>query len=164
MKNKLGTLLLLSFLLFVFYGCNNKENLNEEPQKNDLETFTRNLESAPAVIVHKEELSEWLKNEIETFIDAKYPNYVYFKVYKCEWEKKTIYLLDNTYTFVNFALLNCDRYDFRYENGDSIKGVIPDNLYSADWTLIYASLTFEHINVSVKEEYCIISVNHTNLV
>ena len=141
MKNKL-IILLLSFLLLGNFGCKKEKPIDVNPN-------TRSLDSATKSIV-PEELPEWLKNEIKTYMGES-TSFGYFRVYKSEWEENTIYFIRNSYQSCLFC-------DYRYENGERVilpHVTRPDTIYTGtaandiitlnklfpefpeDWILIY---------------------------
>jgi len=134
MKRKV--LLLVSVLLFLgIFGCQDKVELKEEPQKVEVLPFFEKLISAPFVNVPKEDLPDWLISRIELFEyggDLGIPSPARF--YRGTWNGRVTYFIS--------AFFNCPFCNAYYENGENIVWTNSDEAdnfqaTSKDWVLIY---------------------------
>jgi len=123
--------LILLILLFIAIGCSENKETNDE--------FLNILKKAPSAKVSKENLPEWLIvkiNEIEA-IYSKDVSIVKVRIFKGEWEKQTVY-------FINDNLSSCIFCNVYYEDGKKLDfSVIDDEKKSKfcsenqKWELIY---------------------------
>ena len=108
MKNKFVFLI----LMMVIFGC--KEN--HETTKMDEDTFLKNLESAPVVIVPSSELPEWLNmwidNASKDFVGKTWGSVVMAEVHRGIWRDRTVYQATSGYSSAKFNPF--------YENGERI--------------------------------------------
>ena len=142
-------LCIVSVLFFaaVSFGC--KENKNE--QKMDEETLLINLESAPDVIIPREDLPGWLQERIDFFETGGgtgIPQQL--KVLRGLWNGRVVYFLQ--------FLSNCFSCDVFFESGERIVwtdyGGNSDRFFSEskDWTLVYQVVPdYEVIGKSLSE-------------
>jgi len=130
MKNKFVFLI----LMMVIFGC--KEN--HEKTKMDEDTFLRNLESAPAVIVPIEDLPEWLSQTIEdliiNYVGKAYTSLKPAEIYRGEWNKRTVYYI--THPHSSCALCFYDEKSERILLG-SQEDLIKFYSLSKKWELIF---------------------------
>jgi hypothetical protein len=163
---KFATLCIVCVLSLTVIGC---KETNEA--KMDEATFLQNLESAPAVIVSKEELPEWLILRIdffETGAGMGIPQQL--KVFRGLWNGSVIYFLE--------YLSNCGMCDVNYGSGERIVWSGDGRDYekfrseSKDWSLVYQvvpdygvigkSALSEVARLSVEDKYEFPDISYLN--
>ena len=121
--------LILLLLLFISFGCNNESKIVA-----DADCCAKKLKSAPSLSVPKENLPEWLVDELNK-MERWLPHRA--KIFKGEWNRQTIY-------FITYSHQRCLYDDIYYENGEKIVWAF-DNPVAVDdfcassknWVLIY---------------------------
>ena len=132
MNNKLIILILMIFVVGFGVRCNS----DEQTTKIDEETFFKNFDSAPSVIVSKEELPEWLILKIDFFeTGAGTGIQQQLKIFRGIWNGRVIFFLE--------YLNNCIMCDIYYESGERLVWSEDGHDYdkfrseSKGWTLVY---------------------------
>ena len=120
-------------LLYVAIGCSDS---NIDSKTSDV-AFLKRLASATSANVSKENLPEWLADKIGEFeADSKTISIVKIRIFKGEWENRTVYFISNT-------LQSCGFCEVYYEDGAKIVWTVDaisiDDFCSTskNWVLIY---------------------------
>ena len=92
MKNRL---ILSLLVIFALIGC----KTDDLSSKIDEDTFWEKLQSAPFVVVPKEELPEWVNQIIEDLTISyvvNQPPGTFARIYRGKWDKRTVYYITDS--------------------------------------------------------------------
>ena len=97
-------------LFFMVSSCKSDRVLEGNTEELLTETFMKNLENVPVVVVPRGELSEWLNERIDGLIESYVGKFIglgmQVSIFRGEWKDQTVYLIQHPHSSCLFCFID----------------------------------------------------------